>query len=114
MRSLRVFVVALIALVGAACSAASVPSGSAGVPTLLAATATTLATDADSAPSATSEPTPTPTPEVAFRALDTPAIYSRSGAEAVDGTTAVGWVQVGIADEQPAVWDTTTGSLRVL
>src|SRR4029077_1732194 len=68
------------------------------------------------APVATLEPTPTPTPEVAFRALDTPARYSRSGAEAVDGTTAVGWVQIGKASEpeQPAVWDTTTGALRVL
>jgi hypothetical protein len=114
MNSLRVIVVALIALVSAACSAASVPSGSAGVPTLPAPTSTTLATDAASAPSVTSEPTPAPTPEVAFRALDTPARYSRSGAEAVDGTTAVGWVQVGIADEEPAVWDTTTGALLVL
>ena len=34
---------------------------------------------------------------------------------AVDGTTAVGWVKVGkLDDEQPAVWDTTTGALRVL
>jgi hypothetical protein len=107
-------VVAGIALVSAACSAASVPSGSAGVPTLPAPTSTTLASDAASAPSVTSEPTPAPNPDFAFRALDTPARYSRSGAEAVDGTTAVGWVQVGIADEQPAVWDTTTGALRVL
>ena len=105
----RVFLIALIALVGAACSAASVPSGSGGS-TLPAPTST----DAGLAPSATSEATPTPTPEVAFRVLETPDRYSRSGAEAVDGTTAVGWVQVGIADEQPAVWDTTTGALRVL
>ena len=72
---------------------------------------------ASAAPSPTdapTTPTPTPEPEIGFRALDTPAGYSRSGAEAVDGTTAVGWVQVGIADERPAVWDTTSGALRVL
>ena len=110
MKSLRVVIVVVIALMSAGCSEASVPSGSAQVPTPPAPTSTTLATNAASAPAAT----PEPTPGVAFRALDTPAGYSKSGADAVDGTTAVGWVQVGIADEHPAVWDTTTGALQVL
>ena len=114
MKCLRVVSVALIALLAAACSAASVPSGSAGVPTPPEPTSTALVTNTASAPAATLEPTTTPTPEVAFRALDTPARYSRSSAESVDGTTAVGWVQVGIADEHPAVWDATTGALRLL
>ena len=116
MKSLRVVIVVVIALESASCSAGSVPSGSGEVPTPPAPTSTTLATAAASAPAATPQPTPAPTPEVHFRALDTPADYSRSGAEAVDGTTAVGWVQIGKASEpeQPAVWDTTTGALRVL
>jgi hypothetical protein len=109
MNSLRVAIV-VVALLSAACSEATVPSGSAGVSMPAAPTSTTLATDAASAPAATSSPTP----EVAFRALDTSADYSKSSAEAVDGTTAVGWVQVGTVDEQPAIWDTTTGALRVL
>jgi hypothetical protein len=113
MKSPRVVIVVVIALASVACSEASV-SGGAGVPTPSAPTSTTLAPDPASAPAATPEPSPTPTPEIGFRALDTPADYSRSGAEAVDGTTAVGWVQVGLNDEQPAVWDTTTGALRVL
>ena len=64
----------------------------------------------------TPDSTPAPTPEVLFRALDTPADYSKSGAEAVDGTTAAGWVQIGKVSEpeRPAVWDTTTGAIRVL
>ena len=67
-------------------------------------------------PSDSMDPIPTlnPTAAIGFRPLDTPAIYSGSSAEAVDGTTAVGWVQGGIADAQPAIWDTTTGALRVL
>src|SRR4051812_37521917 len=107
-------IVALIALVSAACSAASVPSGSAAVTTSSAPTATALATNAVSASAAVATPAPTPTHGFTFRELDTPSLYSSSSAEAVDGTTAVGWVQIGIADEQPAVWDTTTGALRVL
>jgi hypothetical protein len=114
MKSLLVVIVVVITLLSAACSAGSVSSGSAKVLTPPAPTSPKLATDAASAPAATSQPTPAPTPGVAFRALETPAGYSSSSADAVDGTTAVGWVQVGIADEEPAVWDTTTGALRVL
>ena len=114
MKSARVVIVVVIALVSAACSVASVPSGSAGVPTAAAPTPTALATS-DASPATTLEPTPTPTPEMVFRVLDTPSNYTRSSADAVDGTTAVGWVKVGpLDDELPAVWDTTTGALRVL
>ncbi|MDH4142277.1 MAG: hypothetical protein OEV61_06670 [Chloroflexota bacterium] len=108
-----VIVVAIGAMVCAACSSIPAPSESAVALTPAAPTSTTAVGHA-SASTATHEPTPTPMPEIGFRALDTPAGYSRSQAEAVDGTTAVGWVQVGIADEQPAVWDTTSGALRVL
>jgi hypothetical protein len=111
MKRLRVVSVVVMALVSAACS---VPSGSAGGPTLPAPTSISAASASAASTGPTPTPTPTPTPEVAFRALDLPAAYSRSRAEAVDGTTAVGWVQIGIDDEQPAVWDTTTGALRVL
>ncbi len=116
MKRVRVVSVVVIALVSAACSAASGPSGSGSIATPSAPISTTLASSAPSGPAATPAPTPVPTPtsEIAFRALDTPAEYSSSAAEAVDGSTAVGWVQVGMADEQPAVWDTTTGALRVL
>ena len=115
-KCLRIVSVALMTVVVAACSEAGVPSGSVEVPTPPAPTSTGLVTNIASAPAPTLEPTRTPTPEVAFRALDTPADYSRSGAEAVDGTTAVGWVQTGKSSEpeRPAVWDTTTGGLRVL
>ena len=115
-KCLRIVSVALVTVVVAACSEAGVPSGSVEVPTPPAPTSTGLVTNIASAPAPTLEPTRTPTPEVAFRALDTPADYSRSGAEAVDGTTAVGWVQTGKSSEpeRPAVWDTTTGALRVL
>ncbi len=113
MKSIRVVIVVVIALVSVACSEVPASSGSAGAPTSTP-TSTALATGAASAPPATPEPTPTPTPEFVFRALDLPAEYSRGEAEAVDGTTAVGWVQIGINDELPAVWDTTTGALRVL
>lgn len=109
MSRLLVVVVVVIALVSAAC-AAVVPSGSAGVSTSPGPTSTVLETGQASA----SAPTPEPSPEIAFRALDTPTDYMTSSAEAVDGTTAVGWVQVGIADEHPAIWDLTTGALRVL
>jgi hypothetical protein len=103
-------IVVVIAIVSAACSAAQAPSGSPGGSASPAPTSTASAT-----PSATQEPTPSPTPEVAFRALDLPAGYTEGRAEAVDGTTAVGWVSVGpLDDELPAVWDTTTGALRVL
>jgi hypothetical protein len=96
--------------VGVACSAARAPSGSAGPSASPAPTSTPSAT-----PTATPEPTPTPTPEIAFRALDLPSGYTEGRAEAVDGTTAAGWVSVGpLDDELPAVWDTTTGALRVL
>jgi hypothetical protein len=106
-------VVVIIALLTAACTQATAPSGRVGPPTA-APTSTALVTEAPSASSATPAPTATPTPEIGFRALDTPDRYSRSSAEAVDGTTAVGWVQVHIEDEQPAIWDTTTGALQVL
>ncbi len=105
MKRIRLVTVVVIALISAACSEVPASSGSAGVPTSPAPTSTTAATP---------EPTPTPTPEIVFRALDLPADYSRGEAEAVDGTTAVGWVQTGMNDEQPAVWDTATGALRVL
>src|SRR3954468_15089746 len=88
-------IVVLIALVSAACSSASVPSGSVVVATSSAPTSTTVATNTASAPAATPEPTTAPTPGFTFRALDTPTAYRTSSAEAVDGTTAVGWVQVG-------------------
>jgi len=114
MKRLRVHIVMVIALVSVACTAANVPSGSAGVATPPAPASTTPATNDASNSAATPTPTPASTPEIAFRALDLPTGYSRAGAEAVDGTTAVGWVQVGLNDEMPAVWDTTTGALRVL
>ncbi len=111
MQRLRVVIVVAIALVSAGCSVASAPSGSAGASVPPAPTSTRVATDAASAPTAT----PEPTPEIAFRALDLPAGYTRASADAVDGTTAVGWVKVGpLDDELPAVWDTATGALRVL
>jgi hypothetical protein len=102
-------VIVVIALLLAACANAGTPSGS---PEGSSGTSTSspLATTAPS----TVAPTATATPAIGFRALDTPAEYSRSSAEAVDGTTAVGWVQRGISDEAPAIWDTTTGALRVL
>jgi hypothetical protein len=103
--SLRVVIVAVIAMVSVACS---------GVPASPPPTSTALATSDASAPAPTPNPTPAASLGVFFRALDLPDGYSRGGAEAVDGTTAVGWVQVGLNDEQPAVWDTTTGALRVL
>lgn len=116
MTRLRVVLGLVIALVGGACSEPGAPSGSTGTPGSPAPTSTALATNAASAPTATLQPTPTPTPtpEIAFRALDLPVDYSQGSAEAVDGTTAVGRVQVGMNDEQPAVWDTSTGALRVL
>ena len=115
MKRLRVVIVVVIALVSAGCSVASAPSSSAGVATPPGPTSTALATNAASAPAVTPTPRPTPTPELAFRALDLPAGYTRASADAVDGTTAVGWVKVGpLDDELPAVWDTTTGALRVL
>jgi len=116
MKRLPVVIVALIAVMSAACSAASVPSGGAAVPTSPAPSSTALVTEFASARAATPQPTPAPTPAVLFRALDTPVGYSKSGAEAIDGTTAVGWVQLGKSSEpeRPAVWDTTTGALRVL
>jgi hypothetical protein len=104
-------VIVVVALVTGACSAGGVAPANPAVPTP-APPSTAVATDSASASPATSQPAPTP--GVAFRALDTPASYSKSSAEAVDGTTAVGWVQAGQVDEQPAIWDTTTGSLRVL
>jgi hypothetical protein len=97
-RAVRVVIVAVIAMASVACS--GVPAGSGGL--------------ASSAPTSTVFSTSDPTPGVVFRALDLPADYSRGTAEAVDGTTAVGWVQDSLNDEQPAVWDTTTGALRVL
>ena len=98
----RAVFVVVLAMVSVACS--RVPSGSGGL-TSSAPTSTVRVT---------ADPTPAPTPGITFRALDLPADYRQGSAEAVDGTTAVGWVQVGLNDEQPAVWDTTTGVLRVL
>jgi hypothetical protein len=98
-------IVAVIAMVSVACS---------GVPASPAPTSTAPATSDPSAPAPTLGPTPAASLGVVFRALDLPDDYSRGRAEAVDGTTAVGWVQFGLNDEQPAVWDTTTGALRVL
>ncbi len=113
MKRLRVVIIVVIALMSAACSVASVPSSTAGVSTKPGPTSTALTTNAASAPATT--PAPSPMPEIAFRALDLPAGYTQGSAEAVDGTTAVGWVKVGpLDDELPAVWDTTTGALRVL
>ena len=114
MKRLRMLIVVVIVLVTSACSAAGLPTGGTVIPTAPAPTSITVGTTAPSVPAATVQPTPAPTPEVAFRAFDTPARYRTSSAEAVDGTTAVGWVQVGVADEEPAVWETTTGALRVL
>ena len=105
MKPVPSLIVTVIALVAVACS---------GVPATSAPASTGSASAGPSAPVATSGATPAPTPGIAFRALDLPSDYSRSSAQAVDGTTAVGWVQVGINDEQPAVWDTTTGVLTVL
>lgn len=113
-KGIRSVVVMVVVMVSAACSAVAVPSGSAGVPTSSAPTSTVPATSAGSGPTASPVATSAPTPGVAFLALDLPTEYSQGGAEAVDGTTAVGWVQVGLSDEQPAIWDTTTGSLQVL
>lgn len=107
MKSIRFVIVVVIALMVVACSEVPASSGTAGVPASPAPTSTIVATP-------TLEPTATPAPEIVFRALDLPADYSRGEAEAVDGTTAVGWVQIGTVDELPAVWDTTTGALRVL
>ena len=104
MKSIRVVFVVVIAMVSVACS---------GVPTSSVPASPVSPTSAESGPATTPDSTP-PTPGITFRALDLPADYSRGSAEAVDGTTAVGWVQVGLNDEQPAVWDTTTGVLRVL
>ena len=101
-------------IVSAACSVASMPSAARASRRPPAPTSTTLATNAASAPAATLGADTRPKPEAAFRALDLPVAYNRGSAEAVDGTTAVGWVQVGTIDEQPAIWDTTTGALRVL
>ena len=111
MRRARVVLVVVIALVSSACASASAPSGSTGLstPTYPASTRSAT-TGASPAPATTAEPSPA----AAFRALDTPASFTTSSAEAVDGTTAVGWVEVGTVDEKPAIWDTTTGMLRVL
>lgn len=109
MKNVRIAFIVAIAVGVVACSAVPAPSGSAEASLTPAPT---------SSPPSTAEPTPTPTPtltpEIVFRALDLPAEYTRAEAEAVDGTTAVGWVQLGTVDELPAVWDTTTGALRVL
>ena len=108
MKGIRVGIVVVIALLGVACTEVPASSGSAGAPASPAPTSTIVATP-------TLEPTATPAPEIVFRVLDLPAGYTEGRAEAVDGTTAVGWVSVGpLDDELPAVWDTTTGALRVL
>jgi hypothetical protein len=104
-----------VALVAAACSVASEPSGSAASPASTPPSSTPIPTDTASAPTATPRSTPTATLEIAFRALDLPDEYTRGSPVAVDGSTAVGWVKIGkLDDEQPAIWDTTTGALRVL
>src|SRR6478672_3215622 len=72
MKRLPLVIVALIAVVSAACSAASLPSGGAAVPASPAPSSTALATEFASARAATPQPTPAPTPAVLFRALDTP------------------------------------------
>ena len=110
MRRPRVVMVVVLALVSSACANASVPSGGAAPSTPTAPASATSATDASAIPGTTPEPSPV----AAFQPLDTPTTFSTSSAEAVDGTTAVGWVQIGIADEEPAIWDTTTGAIRVL
>ena len=107
MKRIPVGIAVVMALATAACS--GVPASS--VPPTPSATAVALARPT---PGATPAPTPAPTPGIAFLALDLPNDYSRGSAEAVDGTTAAGWVQIGIKDEQPALWDTTTGVLTVL
>lgn len=108
-------VVVIIAMLAAACSQVPASSSSADLPTPTAGGSSASASAAT--PTPTSETTPTPSSELVFRALDLPAEFSRGSAEAVDGTTAVGWVtRVGanIDDQQPAVWDTSSGALRVL
>jgi hypothetical protein len=104
-KRIPVMAVVVIAMACLACS---------GIPTASAPASSVPGTGDASIPPATAETSPAPTPGVAFRALDLPADFSRGGAQAVDGTTAAGWVQAGLNDEQPAVWDTTTGALRVL
>ena len=101
MKRIPVVVFVLIAMVSVACG---------GVP---ASSAPTSTTDAPST-APTADPTPASSIGVVFRALDLPADFSRGSAEAVDGTTAAGWVQIGLSDEQPAVWDTATGVLSLL
>ncbi len=114
MKSIRVVIVVIIAMVSVGCSVRG-PSSSAAATTSPPPSSTTPATGDASALAVTPEPTVSPTPGVAFKALDLPAGYTRGSAEAIDGTTAVGWVKVGpLDDELPAVWDTTTGALRVL
>ena len=109
MKRSRVVFVVVIAMLAVACAGA--PTSSVPAPTVpVSSDASLPPVTASPVPSAT----PVPTPGIAFRALDLPAAYSRGSAQAVDGTTAVGWVQIGINDEQPAIWDTTTGALRVL
>ena len=98
----------VIALVSAACGPA-VPGSSTGQTAPNAGPSSGPATTAP-----TTAPSPAATAGIVFRALDVPSTYSRAAAEAVDGTTAVGWVQAGMNDEAPAIWDTTTGALEVL
>jgi hypothetical protein len=105
MQTIRAVFVVSIALVSVACS---------GVPPTSSPASTGSATSNPSAAATAAAPTPEATPGIAFRVLDLPSDYSRGMAEAVDGTTAAGWVQIGINDEQPAIWDTTTGVLTVL
>ena len=99
-KRIRVVFGVVIAVVSVACSSVGVPTGSGEMAT----------------PTGPESPGPTPDAahSISFLALALPDTYSRGEAEAVDGTTAVGWVQVGISDEEPAVWDTTTSVLRVL
>lgn len=107
---LIVMLVAIL-LISSACSEVPAPSGSAATP---AASGSTVS-PSGSVPVATPGATASPTPGIIFRALDLPAEYTRAEATAVDGTTAVGFVQKGPGDdEQPAVWNTSTGALRVL
>lgn len=115
MKTRSIAMLASALLIIAACSEVPAPSGSTATPAASASTTSPSASTSASIPVQTPAATASSTPGTVFRALDLPAEYTRAEATAVDGATAVGYVQKGPGDdEQPAVWDTSTGALRVL